>query len=61
MNKQFLMLAAGLVILPGLAYSQADISSSASDLAVSDGRMIDEDGRCRTPVGNTVETDKGLR
>jgi len=28
------------------------------DVAVSDGRTIDEDGRCRTPVGNTVDTDK---
>jgi hypothetical protein len=25
------------------------------DVAVSDGRKIDNDGRCRTPVGNTVD------
>ncbi len=25
------------------------------DVAVSDGRSIDDDGRCRTPVGNTVD------
>jgi len=25
------------------------------DVAVSDGREIGEDGRCRTPVGNTVD------
>jgi hypothetical protein len=25
------------------------------DVAVSDGRTIDEDGRCKTPVGNTVD------
>ena len=23
------------------------------DVAVSDGRIIDSDGRCKTPVGNT--------
>ena len=27
------------------------------DVAVSDGRAIDADGRCRTPVGNTVDVD----
>ena len=27
------------------------------DVAVSDGREIDADGRCRTPVGNTVDTE----
>lgn len=25
------------------------------DVAVSDGRTIDSDGRCKTPVGNTVD------
>jgi hypothetical protein len=25
------------------------------DVAVSDGRTIDADGRCRTPVGDTVD------
>jgi hypothetical protein len=25
------------------------------DVAVSDGRKIDKDGRCKTPVGNTVD------
>ena len=25
------------------------------DVAVSDGRTIGADGRCRTPVGNTVD------
>jgi hypothetical protein len=25
------------------------------DVVVSDGRMIDENGRCKTPVGNTVD------
>ena len=25
------------------------------DVAVSDGRKIDQDGRCKTPVGNTVD------
>ncbi len=28
------------------------------DVAVSDGRTIDADGRCRTPVGNTVDEAK---
>jgi hypothetical protein len=27
------------------------------DVAVSDGRKIEADGRCRTPVGNTVDLD----
>ena len=27
------------------------------DVAVSDGRTIDADGRCRTPVGNTVDIE----
>ncbi len=27
------------------------------DVAVSDGRSIDKDGRCRTPVGNTVDIE----
>lgn len=27
------------------------------DLAVSDGRTIGEDGRCKTPVGNTVDLE----
>ena len=27
------------------------------DVAVSDGRTIDADGRCRTPVGDTVDVD----
>ena len=28
------------------------------DVAVSEGRSIDADGRCRTPVGNTVDEQK---
>ena len=27
------------------------------DVAVSDGRQIDKDGRCKTPVGNTVDIE----
>jgi hypothetical protein len=27
------------------------------DVAVSDGRKIDKDGRCKTPVGNTVDVN----
>ncbi len=27
------------------------------DVAVSDGRKIDKDGRCKTPVGNTVDLE----
>ena len=30
------------------------------DVAVSDGRQIGEDGRCRTPVGNTVDVEKAI-
>ena len=28
------------------------------DVAVSDGREIGEDGRCKTPVGNTVDVEE---
>jgi hypothetical protein len=28
------------------------------DVAVSDDRQIDENGRCKTPVGNTVDVEK---
>ena len=30
------------------------------DVAVSDGRKIGADGRCRTPVGNTVNVEKAI-
>jgi hypothetical protein len=30
------------------------------DVAVSDGRKIGADGRCRTPVGNTVDVEKAI-
>jgi hypothetical protein len=33
-----------------------NVVSIGYDKAVSDGRTIGEDGRCRTPVGNTVDT-----
>jgi len=36
MNKRVLMLAAGLVILPGVAYSQTDISPTAAEVAVKE-------------------------
>ena len=29
------------------------------DVAMSDGRAIDDDGRCRVPVGSTVDLDTG--
>ncbi len=39
------------MIVPFSAFDSDD----PEDLAVSDGRKIDKDGRCKTPVGNTVD------
>jgi Protein of unknown function (DUF3604) len=34
-----------------------NIRERIHDVAVSDGRVIAEDGRCRTPVGSTVDIE----
>ena len=42
-------------IVKGWIDNDGDRHERVFDVAVSDGRKIDEDGRCRTPVGNTVD------
>ena len=42
-------------IIKGWVDSKGDRHENIYDVAVSDGRSIDADGRCRTPVGNTVD------
>ncbi len=37
--------------------SRGDLHEKIYDVAVSDGRTIGTDGRCKTPVGNTVDLD----
>jgi len=41
-------------IIKGWVDSDNEMHERIYDVAVSDGRKIDSDGRCRTPVGNTV-------
>ena len=41
MIRQQIMVLVSLAILPALVFSQTDISPSAEDVAVSDGRTID--------------------
>ena len=38
--------------------SQGELHERIYDVAVSDGRMIGVDGRCKTPVGNTVDIER---
>jgi len=42
-------------IVKGWIDKNGDRHEKVYDAAVSDGRTIDSDGRCRTPVGNTVD------
>jgi len=42
-------------IIKGWMDSKGELHERVYDVAVSDGRKIGEDGRCRTPVGNTVD------
>ena len=44
-----------LQIVKGWLDSSGELHERVYDLAVSDGREIDGEGRCRTPVGNTVD------
>jgi hypothetical protein len=43
-----------LQIIKGWVNADGELNERIWDVAVSDGREISEDGRCRTPVGNTV-------
>jgi hypothetical protein len=42
-------------IIKGWIDSEGERQERVYDVAVSDGRTIDADGRCRTPVGDTVD------
>lgn len=47
-----------LQVVKGWLDSDGELKERVYDAAVSDGRKIGEDGRCKTPVGNTVEVSK---
>ena len=44
-------------IVKGWTDSSGELHERIYDVAVSGGRSIDSDGRCRTPVGNTVDVE----
>ena len=44
-------------IIKGWLDKDGETQERVFDVAVSDGRKIDADGRCRTPVGNTVDLE----
>ena len=44
-------------VIKGWLDEDGELHERIYDVAVSDGRSIDEDGRCRTPVGNTVDIE----
>lgn len=46
-----------LQIVKGWLDTDGKVHERVYDLAVSDGRAIDETGRCKTPVGNTVDLE----
>ncbi|MEM1451501.1 MAG: DUF3604 domain-containing protein [Planctomycetota bacterium] len=46
-----------LQIVKGWMETDGTLKERVYDLAVSDGRSIGDDGRCRTPVGNTVDVE----
>jgi len=47
-------------IIKGWLGSDGKAKERVYDVAVSDGRTIDADGRCRTPVGNTVDVARAM-
>ncbi|MHC4286708.1 MAG: DUF3604 domain-containing protein, partial [Planctomycetota bacterium] len=44
-------------IVKGWLDKKGETHERVYDVAVSDEREIDEDGRCKTPVGNTVDLE----
>jgi len=44
-------------IIKGWLDSKGNTHERVYDIAVSDNRTIDKNGRCKTPVGNTVNVD----
>ena len=45
-------------VIKGWLDAKGQVQEKIYDVAVSDGRTIGSDGRCRTPVGNTVDVKK---
>jgi len=45
-------------IIKGWLSKDGELHERVYDVAVTDGRTIDENGRSLTPVGNTVDVDK---
>jgi hypothetical protein len=45
-------------IIKGWVDAEGNAQEKVYDVAVSDGRKIGPDGRCKTPVGNTVDLKK---
>ena len=45
-------------IVKGWMDDRGDLHERIFDVAVSDGRTIDAEGRCRTPVGSTVDIER---
>jgi len=46
-------------IVKGWLDAQGELQEKVYDVAVSDGRKIGQDGRCKEPVGNTVDLEAG--
>ena len=47
-------------IIKGFLSDDGNAEERIYDVAVSDDREIDENGRCKTPVGNTVDLKTGI-
>jgi hypothetical protein len=45
-------------VVKGWLDARGELHERIYDIAVSDGRKIGKDGRCKTPVGNTVDVKK---
>jgi hypothetical protein len=45
-------------VVKGWMDSEGKLQERVYDVAVSDGRKIGDDGRCKTPVGNTVDAGR---
>ncbi|UCC28783.1 MAG: DUF3604 domain-containing protein [Phycisphaerales bacterium] len=48
----------GVYVEPGKGKAEGRTQERLYDVAVSDARKIGKDGRCKTPVGNTVDVKK---
>jgi len=52
--RRTILFVTGLLIM-GLSHLAVAQQIPTEDVAVSDGRKIDADGRCKTPLGSTVD------